>query len=148
MSTFTYYFLKFTPPGLLSPNDFYTLKQKLNKNRKYKISSNTNPMDFFGIYLIFMGVAGIGFLITLLHIHKWVETIGGIMFIIGAVGSIFILPTIRYYVEFLIKKKKYYSKLKYDILNSADYQHFFSKRKLIDKQHEYFFNQGFKNKYQ
>jgi hypothetical protein len=104
--------------------EYYDLKDVFKEKPKHKISPPAPIKDFFMPYLLFLGVAFLGLLISLIGMKTWISDIGFFICIISLIGVIFIIPAFRYFIEYLIREKRYYSRLRNDIINTTDYDQF------------------------
>lgn len=122
MATIQYTSYNFSTPSALTEIDYKTLKELLNDNSKLNINPNSSFIETFKLELIILGIGILCGFIAYFDIAEWTNLIFGILaFFIGFFFVFSFIPSFISYVDFLIDKSSFYSKLKKDIIKSQTY---------------------------
>ncbi|MFT5251137.1 MAG: hypothetical protein ACI87N_000108 [Flavobacteriales bacterium] len=129
MAKIQYTSYDFNIPSELEESDYKTIKELLNDNGQLKITPYSSFIETFKRELIMLGIGVLCGYIASFDIAEWINWVFGIPAIMA--GYIFLFsfaPSFITYIDFMFDKRRYYSKLKKNILKSNSYIDFINIR--------------------
>jgi hypothetical protein len=122
----------FNMPSEISERNFYIIKRELKSNSKVSLFIKDNFIYIFKSELIILLILFSGALLTIINI-EWISAIGGFMIIGTIVGLFEFIFSLFSFSDYLLKKNKYYKRLKKDIVHAESYDDFLLIRSLSKK---------------
>lgn len=119
-------------PSEISERNFYIIKRELKSNSKVSLFIKDNFIYIFKSELIILLILFSGALLTIINI-EWISAIGGFMIIGTIVGLFEFIFSLFSFSDYLLKKNKYYKRLKKDIVHAESYDDFLLIRSLSKK---------------